>query len=283
MRITKKFAGDTSVGKKVFHPCFQGHDTALKMSQAAGEVAEYEQVFNGRLARRICSTTRNMDLMSGTRGTHGDVSEFAQANVALQNIFAPSITTPATYPVGPDTSSEVPLLNAKTIHGRGIPDYRMIPTTFGSDSDIGPSEFVRQPDIPSDFQSLRTDSGSWTQACAAAHPIQNPSSQDFEPVNFPTKSNYRKRSHPSQLDGVDLGADLLMNFVQGAAAGALANVTQNKDEQPLPKQRVSNKKSHHELVTSTPNKRIAKLSSVHDPSALSDTRDVSDVPSSVVG
>ena len=52
MRITKKFAGDSSVGKRVFHPCPRTAEKLQEMNMVMRELAEHERLFLNRLNRR---------------------------------------------------------------------------------------------------------------------------------------------------------------------------------------------------------------------------------------
>lgn len=52
MRITKKFAGNSSVGKRVFHPCQRTQEKLHEMSQAQQELMQYERSFLSRLNQR---------------------------------------------------------------------------------------------------------------------------------------------------------------------------------------------------------------------------------------
>ena len=52
MRITKKFAGDSSVGKRVFHPCQRTPEKIQEMTVVQTELEKHERLFLGRLNQR---------------------------------------------------------------------------------------------------------------------------------------------------------------------------------------------------------------------------------------
>ena len=50
MRITKKFAGDSSVGKRVFHPACRGAGSASELAKACQELESLARCFLGRMS-----------------------------------------------------------------------------------------------------------------------------------------------------------------------------------------------------------------------------------------
>ena len=73
MRITKKFAGDSSVGKRVFHPCQRTPEKLQEMAKVQHELADFERSFLGRLHQRKLNGRRTFPsdpTFSESRGQH---------------------------------------------------------------------------------------------------------------------------------------------------------------------------------------------------------------------
>ena len=69
MRITKKFAGDSSVGKRVFHPAPRTPEKVQEMARVHQELAECERHFLGRVQQRKLNGRRPLPSDSNSVGT----------------------------------------------------------------------------------------------------------------------------------------------------------------------------------------------------------------------
>jgi hypothetical protein len=223
MRITKKFAGDASVGKRVFHPCLRPGDIANERARAVDELKEHERSF--------CRRTQSRKLPRAPFAHYSTSPPAPLAPIPLRErcLSEPQATT--------RRSKEV-------LRALGEPATFLLPTKVaasecasrGACSFFWPGQFppvdgtVRDDCVYSEVKSSGSSHSSVRKRARtgdAFYPINSQTSLDLLPT----------AQDPACVDAV---AGLFMNFIQAAAAAVKGQAKEDKfssetrkDEGPL--------------------------------------------------
>lgn len=83
MRITKKFTGDASIGKRIFHPCERTPATADSLERAHRELQELEDAWRAKLEyqKRDKRTSKKDAAVHSPHGAHAQPESFASMSL----------------------------------------------------------------------------------------------------------------------------------------------------------------------------------------------------------